>query len=137
MISFVYIAVHLGWPAAALHILKREKSDIKAIGNNRGFVFLGIFVVGVLAGWVYSLLPGAGIADPFQNVNEELKGILSLGIIFTLFAFFWSVSSAIVEAEEEKSMVFMRKFVGFLGIFYFCIGIFFLSPRLKRILSAT
>ena len=134
-ISILFLGLSIGWPAAALHLLKREKSDVKAVKSNNGFVFLAIFAVGLFCGLASLLLTESGVTGPFQNVDIWLTEALSLAAIFMLFAFFWSVSSAFVDAEQEKSAGFIRKIGGFLGIFYFFIGIFFLSPRLKKILS--
>ena len=134
-ISIVFSALSIGWPAAALHLLKREKSDVEAVRSNNGFIFLAIFGMGLLLGLGSLLLTETGVASPFQNVGDGFKEALSLAAIFLLFAFFWSVSSAFVDAEDEKSAGFVRRVGGFFGIFYFFVGIFFLSPRLKKILS--
>lgn len=144
LFSFLVAALAVLWAlglhTAALSTLKR-KVDLKL--GSQAFVF-GVAIAGLFALFVVAPIAEffgyVQIARTSGETTSALSSVITTAfavVLVSYFAAMWIAADSLVRFEERQSAVPWNRTVGtFLLVFYAPIGVWFLWPRIKRLLSA-
>lgn len=127
----LFILASVGWPAAVLFFLKAEFYFLDSVRNNIGFLFLVIFVV-VLTAAILGAPLGSDASQITDNkaYSSLLKAIGMVGVL-SLLMFYWKVADAFIAVGRVSTNVISARIITFFQVFYLCIGVFFLSRKLR------
>lgn len=145
IISFSVVALTVLW-AMSVYTVSASKLETRlgtTVGGTRIVFWLSLASLAcfMIANPIARYL---GVEPPVPRMSDQLVDVASTAataafmvVLFLCFASMWTAADALVRFEERKKAVPWNRTVGtFLLIFYLLIGIWFLWPRIKRVLAA-
>lgn len=122
----ITLPITLGWPAALNAVALSRQVEAAAAKRASRSAFRGAAMIMLL----FVTLGSASVAFFPNQMMFAVMALALLGGYFSLRAF-WLTAEALVDFEGSADT-----FRTFVSVFYFPIGVWFLEPRLQRLLSA-